>query len=887
MPDPNSIAQQIAARKEQIAAARERAAELLTENATGLQVTSFLSESMDKFLIDCVQQVVADAIGDEVGTFWQRCAVVAVGGTGRGELAPFSDVDLLFLSDKKNAEFSEAAAATVRNLWDYGIKLGHTVQTAAEAMLMANDEIQFATSLVSARSLLGDGHFVKSFRSKVLRNVIKRRQTEFIRACFNSRIEEREQSGQAVKQLEPDVKRAPGGLRDVHLMQWIGYAVAEVADLEGIQQRELVPRKDITKLANAYEFLTNIRLNLHLHAGRPHDVFTREDQLRITRERRIQADPGRRPVEKLMQTYFRHSSNIAEISDQFVRRNQPRTIRSRLLRPLTSHRFDRIYVMSSDGIDVVPRHKKHVCANLESVLKLFLASLLYGANLTPELLERIREAVPGYPKELTVSSGKMFRKILRSPGDLGRVLRSMYATGVLEHLIPHFAHTRGLIQFNHYHSYTVDEHTLRAIEAVVAFNTDSGKVGSAYRAVKHKASLHLAILLHDVGKGHERDHSELGAEIANEIGPRFTMSRHKQDMVSFLVLNHLKMSHLALRRDISDIGLIVDFAKLIGSPEKLRMLYVLTAADITAVGPDAFTDWKAELLGEFYSRTMEVVSGTSGKHLEEERIKTARQRVKEELQEIDEPRPDDEWLLREMDSMPVFYLTEETPNRIARDLIQLRRIGEDGILVWGTYDAEKNVVEYRVITRGDAADGCFYRIAGTLAALRMEVRSAGIYTTRDGVVIDAFRVYDNDFDGEVPQQRIDEVSESIRKVLAEETSVDAMLQKRSRYVRTTSGDVSELEPRVVIDNDCSRDYTVIDVFAYDRPGLLYSLARALYGLELSVQQARIGTHIDQIVDVFYVTDLHENRVTNKDKTDQIVKSLLGVIANSDEFENAS
>lgn len=885
--DSNSMAQQIAARKQQLATARSRAATLLAEGATGSQVTSFLSECMDRFLVDCIERVLLTVVGEQIGSFWNRCAVVAVGGTGRRELAPYSDVDLLFLSEKNDENFSEVAAAVVRDLWDYGVKLGHTVQTAPEAAAMVRDEIPFATSLVSARSLLGDANFVTSFRSKVLRSVIRRRQMDFIRACVHSREEERQQSGQAVKQLEPDVKRAPGGLRDVHLMQWIGFAVAEVADLKDFKLRELLPQKDATRLQDAYDFLTKIRLNLHLHAGRPHDVFTREDQLRIAAERCIEPDPGRRPVEKLMQTYFRHSTNIAQISHQFARRQQPRTIRSRVLRPLTSHRFDRIFLMSNDGIDVVGRHKKSVCADLDSVLKLFLASLLYGTNLTPELLERIRESVPTYPKELSVTSGKMFRKLLRSPGDLGRVLRSMYATGVLEHLIPHFAHTRGLIQFNHYHSYTVDEHTLRAIEAAVAFSTDEGKVGSAYRAVKHKASLHLAILLHDVGKGHERDHSELGAEIANEVGPRFTMSPHKQDMVSFLVLNHLKMSHLALRRDISDIGLIVDFARLIGTPEKLRMLYVLTAADITAVGPDAFTDWKAELLGEFYSRTMEIVSGTSGKHLEQERIQTARERVSREVRELSEEPVDDEWLQRELDSMPIFYLTEETPNRVARDLLRLREVSEEGILVWGNYDENKRVVEYRVITKGETANGCFYRIAGTLTALRMEVRSAAICTTRDGVVIDAFRVSDNDFEGEVPQNRIDEVSESIRKVLAKEITVDQMLQKRSRYVPANNNDVSELEQRVAIDNDCSRHHTVIDVFAYDRPGLLYSLARALHELGLSVRLARIGTHVDQVVDVFYVTDLKGERVTDKEKTDQIVKGLLRVIANSEEFDDPS
>ena len=396
----------------------------------------------------------------------------------------------------------------------------------------------------------------------------------------------------------------------------------------------MVPEADAVKLAEAYEFLTTLRMNLHLHHDRPHDVLSRDDQLRIADERGVQSDNGQRPVERFMQTYFGHSTDVADICRQFVKRHQPLTLRTRVLSPLVSRRFDDVCVVRPEGIDVVARHKDRVCSDIEETLNLFLASLLYDVDPIPEVLERIRLAVPDYPAELSIKAGKMFRKILRTEGDLGRVLRTMYRTGVLEHVIPNFAHTRGLIQFNQYHSFTVDEHTLRAVEAAVRFQDDPGKVGSAYRAVRHKASLHLAILLHDIGKGFERDHSELGAEIALEIGPRLTMSLHKQDMAAFLVLNHLKMSHLALRRDISDTQLVVEFARMVGSPERLRMLYVLTAADITAVGPGVFNDWKAELLGELYSRTMEVLSGRPEKHLENERIAKARNEITAELENL-------------------------------------------------------------------------------------------------------------------------------------------------------------------------------------------------------------------------------------------------------------
>ncbi len=878
---PGSIAAQIAQRQQRVAEIRARGYELLQGGATGGQVTSWLSAEIDRVLVDLTRSATQAVLGETHTDLPGGCAVVAIGGTGRGELAPYSDVDLLFLSDKSSPEFSEIASAILRDCWDSGLKPGHTIQSVPEALSMAREDAHFATSLVSSRRLTGSESLVSAFRGSVRRRIVKRSHADFIRACVASREEERRQFGAAVKQLEPDVKRAPGGLRDVHLMMWIAYAVSEVCDLSGMRLRGLLPAQDASLLIDAWEFLTRVRLELHFHSGRAQDVFTREDQLRLAAARGIEPDPGQRPVERLMQMYFRHSSAIAEISDQFVRRHEPRTVSARVLSPLLSHRFDGIYVMRREGIDVAARQKSEVCAHPESVLKLFLASLLYDVDPVPDVIDRIREAVPSYPEQLSGQSGKMFRQILRNPGDMERVLRTMYASGVLEYVIPWFAHTRGLIQFNQYHSWTVDEHTLRAIRAAVAFRDDEGKIGSAYRAVRHKATLHLAILLHDIGKGFDRAHSEVGAEIAELVGPRLSMSPHKVEMLSFLVREHLTMAHLALRRDISDTQLVVDFARRIGSPERLRMLYVLTAADITAVGPGVFTDWKADLLGQLYSRAMEVLSGRPERHLEAQRIAAAHEAVRAQLSELSEEPVDEDWLERELDAMPLFYLTGESPNRVARDLLRLRSLPENGIAVWGNYVADTDVVEYRVITRGEAADGCFHRIAGALAALRMDILAASICTTRDGLVIDAFRVIDNDFTGEVPAERISEVAGRIRSVLARMASVEQLQSAGSRYVGVTGAEVSELEPRVVIDNDCARDFTVIDVFAYDRPALLYLLSKTLYELELSVHFARIGTHLDQIVDVFYVTDSKNHKIHSQSRTAEIRDRLLETIALAD------
>lgn len=883
----------LSARREQFAQIRQRAKQLADGGATGIQVSASISEATDAFVVElCLNAV--NALDDAVRQVTEdNAALIAVGGSGRGDLAPFSDVDLIFLhKGPASKPFRACAAQVVRDCWDAGIKLGQSVRTVGESIGLARQEIEVATTLVESRLLWGSERLFGELQQGVRRRVVggRQRRKAFVNACLSARKEERVQQGATFSRLEPDVKRSLGGLRDIHLIRWVGFAIYGVPDIESLRLQGAISRDDARALLTAQEFLLRLRNDLHFNAGREHDMLTREEQLRLAEERNIEGSRALRPVERFMRTYFRHTESIADISKRFVARHQTAPVGERIVERLMTHRSDGHFLVGPRYIDVVPRSRENVLENLDGVLKLYRSAALYGVEPTAIVVDTIKRTSKDVPDEITKEQAQSFLEILRCTGSLGVTLRGMYDVGILEQLVPDMAHARCLLQFNQYHSYTVDEHSLRAVEAAAAFENDDGPVGTAYRAIHHKEILHLALLLHDLGKGFEEDHSDIGAKIAERIAERLHLPDHHRDTVIFLVYRHLQMFHLALRRDISDPEVLWSLSREVGTPETLRMLYVLTAADLSAVGPGVWTEWKAEVLTELYDRTMLVVSGKHHRHAEPKRIAAVRQHVQDSivpLESLSEDGDPSDWIRQRLDSFPPHYLAATPPGRIATDLDIIQRLEPDEIVVEGRFDKATQTVEFRIITRDDAAVGCFHKIAGALAAKRLEIVSADISTSSEGTVVDAFRVIDDDHDGEVPRDRIDDVADTIRRVLNSEVSVRELLKRHRRFgTADEDGPGSDLPTRVVIDNDSSEHSTIIDVFAHDRRGLLYAISRELFAMGLSVVLAKIATHLDQVVDVFYVTDEQGEKIHDGDRLRSIRHRLVEHIESFERSESS-
>lgn len=869
--------QLIARRKERVQALRQRIRGLFTSGATGLQLATSLCEGAEKVFLELVEELLAgrpEALQTQIR---ESGAIVAVGGTGRGEVCPYSDLDILFLDSGTGPDFRTLVSDITQACWDCGLKLSHSVRTVEDALAFAAQDVPFCTSLVEARHIWGaeplSDRLIKRFRSRL----VERRRRAFIQDCVDGRRSEWEKSGGGVQELQPNVKTSLGGLRDIHLIRWVGQAAVGARDLDQLRLKGALSKEESQALRDAWEFLTKIRFDLHLEMGRAQDVLTRDDQLRLSGDDGSYESAHMRRVEQFMQQYFRHTTKVASIARRFVRRNLPPTFLSQTRQVLLGHRAEGVLRVSDQGVDCRTRDLPKVVESLASIMRAYRLAAMHATDISAQIEEAIKSRIPSLTgAAISTEAASLFREVLRYPRKLGTLLRSMFETEVLDALIPDVTHVRCLLQFNQYHSYTVDEHTLRAVEVMTGFETDQGPLGTAYRSIRNKEVVHLAILLHDVGKGFEEDHCVVGRDIAERIGERLHFSREATEQVMFLVLKHLDMAHIALRRDITDMNLMIDFARQVGTHENLTMLYVLTAADITAVGPGVWNEWKAELLDEVYDRCSVILTGCHEEFHQSERLR----KVRDEVVRILAPATPGEaaqvpgWIQEQLSQCTPYYLTSTSAEQVASDLKVLHSLDDKAIEVTGTYDAQTGTVDYRVFTRNPiATTGCFHKMAGVLTAKRMEILAANINTTAHGVVVDGFRVKDGDYEGEVPTHRIREVAMSLRDVLLGHTTVEDLFRKHRRFGERRRPPVSNLPTAVRLDRDSTDEKLIIDVFAHDAPGLLYTITKTIYDLDLSIDLAKISTHFDQVLDVFYVRESDGRPVAGEDRRKTILEAM--------------
>ncbi len=880
-----SNTQLIQRRREFVAEARRNVKLKRQSQEPAISVCNWFSDQLDSLLIQTVDFQIAKAgLAKSDSAF----CLAAVGGNGRRRPAPYSDVDVLLIIDPRAApDVRDMLSAIVRSCWDTGLQLGHSIRTPTDVVRFAAEDVQFATSLVDMRFITGSRSLLEATQSQVVARVLREKTDRLIQRCVTARQEEWIARGNSVNQLEPDVKKSPGGLRDIHLLQWVTFARYGNSRLSELVTHREISDEELQALEKADEFLTAIRLDLHCARQLKQDVLTRDMQLMLASPQHggtwnDSPQEQARAVEEFMHHYFSHTSRVSEIARRTTESPRRKSLLGRIRSAILPQRTSQGFLVEDGLISVTPDQLKSLESEPLRILDLFADSAEQRTPLSPELRQQLGLIVSRLPAEPSRDVSKRFRDVLRITDGLPDTLRQMYETGVLEWLIPPFEEIRCLIQFNQYHSFTVDEHTLKAMDEIVGFNKDDSPVGSAYRSVRHRATLHLALLMHDVGKGREGDHSIVGAELCDQVAVRLQMAENKKSMLRFLVLHHLVMPNLAFRRDISDSAVLVDFARLVGAPELLRMLYVLTVADIKAVGPDVWSDWKGELLADLYNRTMQILSGRPYNHLEQERLKFVRETVRASIVPVGTHNDDaqwPQWIEQQLDALPPFYLMTEDASRIARDLDMIQQLDQSEVKIEGEYDAETDTVSYRIFAPEKFQRGSFHKISGILSGLRMNILAAQICTTAESILVAAFRVTDNDFAGQVPKSRIEDVAVAICDVLTARKTVESVF-RRSSLFRFSSGTslVAPTRPLVTIDNDCSERFTVIDIFASDSQGLLYTLAHTLFHHKLEVHLARIATHIDQVVDVFYVVDENNQKLEDPDRIEKLREALLHEIS---------
>jgi [protein-PII] uridylyltransferase len=870
----------VLAAKRRLAEGHERLKARHHAGGSGLEVCLAGSALRDEVILDLIHAAKADLESKHAAWLSSEVAFVAHGGYGRREVSPYSDVDLMILCSPHASNcVGPLAERLLCDVFDTGLVLGHSVRTPQEACQLALSDPQICTSLIESRLLTGSDTLFHEYQG-AFRHQVRRRRSSLVTAIEKSRREERVKFGETVYLLEPNVKRSRGGLRDIQLLRWVGAARYATPQAEELAALGVLSEDDALALRRANEFLLWLRNEMHFHAGRPGDVLDRSEQIRIAGVLGYEDCAGLLKVEQFMRDYFRHTAQVSHIVNRFLDKARSPRRMEKVLTGLLGHKVQGGFRVGPHEIAATRNGLERLRGSLSGILELLNLASLYDKPISPETWEAVRQAAPTLAREAPPDAIELFLTLLKNPARLGELLRGLHEVGLLERFIPEFAHARGLLQFNQYHKYTVDEHLFLAVDQATDLLPDAGPLGQVYRRIVRKEVLHLALLIHDLGKGYPQDHSEMGRQIAEATAQRFRLEPRDAEDLKFLVHKHLLMNHLVFRRDTGDEQLVVRFAVDVGSPELLEMLYVLTACDLAAVGPGIWNNWKAEVITELYQRTMDHLAGeTVGLDFQEQQARR-RQAICEGLGD-DQDKP---WFVRQLDHLPASYVNGSPPQRIAADLRLLEGLATGDVHVQAEYQPETETVQVSVATHESITPGVFHKMAGALASLGLKILSAQINTLLDGLVLDRFHVADPDYAGQPPPERLDEIGQAVRQALRDSTSGAPKFRRTWRLGGSRPPTVEMAPTRVQVDNNASDAFTILDIFTIDRPGLLFTISRTLFELGLSVSRAKISTFLDQVVDVFYVTDRQGQKVQDRKRLEEIRHRLLEVIEAVEEAE---
>lgn len=837
----------------------------------GIQVCAHLTKLLDEVVVNIFSAALVDSAELGHHDLADHVTLVAHGGYGRRDVAPYSDLDLLLLHRPEvERQVAPLARRLVADFSDLGLKLGFNPRTPQNALTTARSDATVLTSLMESQYLVGNEKLFDSFKSKFRRMAHR----TAIPAIEKARREERSKYGDTNYLLRPNVKRSAGGLRDIQLLRWVGYVCFGESDPHQLLMIGKLSRSDYTALRDAYEFLLRIRNDLHFHAGKAADVLDRAEQIRLAERYAYEGSAGVLPVEEFMREYFEQTAEVRHIVTNFVSHNRPRWDLPEVLKPLVSHRVGTDYMVGPRHINATRRGREKLKGNLNQVLQLMDLANLYGKDIGPATWNVIRESMSTQERiELSREAAGRFLSLMSQSARLGDLLHRLHELRVLEKIVPGMPHARSLLQFNEYHKFTVDEHCIQSVQKATEFYFRDDVLGDVYRNLQDKHVLHLALLIHDLGKGFDEDHSEVGRRLAIEAAERLELSLSESDVLQFLVHKHLIMPHLAMWRDTTDDGTVINFAVEVGSLHVLQMLYVLSCADLAAVGPDVLNDWKLRLITDLYSRASACLAGESATALSERRTEELRKQVRLRVK----PKTDEEsqWWDRQLTALPATSLQNDRLDELIAQLRQLQLLDPTEVLAAGCYRPELSAVEYTIGAHESLAPGIFHRLTGALSSRGMEILSAEIHTLADGLVLDRFYVLDGDFEGPPPPDRIDDVCHTLKACL----QINAEKPPAFRRVWGAGIDAElPIQPtRIRFDNSTSPTCTILDVFTHDYRGLLYTLTRTIFDLGLSVSVAKIGTHVDQVVDVFYVTDAAGNKITDNTRLTEIEGQLREAI----------
>ncbi|SHM88247.1 [protein-PII] uridylyltransferase [Roseibium suaedae] len=807
----------------------------------------------------------------------ERMSIVAVGGYGRGTLAPGSDVDLLFVLPYKQTPWGEQVVEYILYmLWDLGLKVGHATRNIEECVRLSRTDMTIRTAILEARYIWGDEPLFEELVQRFNDEVVTGTSSEFIAAKLEERDERHRRQGTSRYLVEPNIKEGKGGLRDLNTLFWIAKYHYQVRSQHELVKKGVLSRSEYNRFTKSEDFLWAVRCHLHFLTGRAEERLSFDVQREIAIRLGYTQHPGMKDVERFMKHYFLVAKDVGDLTrilcaaleNQHVKGPRGQGI-SALMRRLRVNRSSSQAkpVEGSPGF-VIDNGRLNTSSETIftddpiNLLRVFQIADKNDCNLHPELTKLIRRSLKLVDSTLRndPEANRLFLGVLTSRNNPEKVLRKMNETGLLGRFVPDFGKVVAMMQFNMYHHYTVDEHLIRSIG--VLSEIEKGNSGDDHplatdliRTLQNRKILYVAMFLHDIAKGRPEDHSVGGARIARKLCPRFGLSNAETDTVAWLIEHHLDMSTIAQSRDLSDRKTISDFAHTVQSLERLKLLLILTVADIRAVGPGVFNGWKGQLLRTLYYECEPNLTGghTMGSH---------RQAVEQAKEELDAQLT--HWPAKEREDYinrhyKAYWLRVAPERRLAHaELIRQADKTGNRLAFAVTPHSFEGVTEITVLAPDHPR--LLSMIAGACHVTGANIVDAQIDTTTDGFALDTIFISRELPDDADEQRRGERITDLISKILKGESRLPENVAKKNPVKGRMKA--FNIDADVQVNNSWSDDYTVVEVSGLDRPGFLFDLTRCIATLNLNIGSAHISTFGERVVDVFYVTDLTGQKIAN-------------------------
>jgi [protein-PII] uridylyltransferase len=861
--------------------ARERVKEdVLQHGLHGLDAARALSAIQDTTIRIIFEFAVERFFAAGGAETQENITVVATGGYGRGELAPGSDIDLLFIrATKQMPRGEEIIEFILYMLWDLGLKVGHATRSLPECTRLAKQDITIRTALLEARYLAGNAALYQELRKRFWSEIATGNGRDFVEAKLAERDDRHLRQGESRYLVEPNIKEGKGGLRDLQTLYWVGKYLYHVYEADELVAQNVFTREEFETFRKAEAFLWNVRVHLHYLMGRAEERLSFDAQTGLAASLGFREESPRHAVEKFMRAYFLVAKDVGDLTRIFCAalELQNRKNRAALTRILPG--FLKPRGTGDDFfVDTARLNARDDAFERDPVnfLRIFHVADAKSIDIHPHALRTITRQLHLIDDNLrnNPEANRLFLETLCSRRKPEWALRMMNEAGVFGTFVPEFGRVVALMQFNMYHHYTVDEHLIRAIGYVSAiehgaFKEEHPIATDIIKRIKSREAMYCAMLMHDIAKGLPGDHSDAGAAIAETLCPRLGLSPEDTSSVSWLVKYHLIMSDIAQRRDISDPKTVKDFVVVVQSPEMLRHLLILTVADICAVGPGVWNGWKGQLLRELYYEAEAIMSGGDTLHAHGARVQTAKDELQTRIKDLP-TKTRLNMLNRHYDS---YWLAFEADAH-ERHARLIASADERKQLFAFAADSNEARAVTEVIVYTPDHPGVFARISGAIAASGGSIVDAKAFTTTDGFALDVFSVLDAEGGpfGDAP--RIQRLKQTIEKTLTGEIVPRKLIASRAGKSRASAFKVPS---RVNFDNEASTTATVLEVRGLDRPGFLYDVATAIFESGLSISSAMIATYGERAVDVFYVRDGFGHKVKHPDRLRTIEARLLKAV----------